>query len=196
MWTLPPHTDARTRCMLAATAAGRRDDVETWDAIRARRNVRHYEDRPIPDADLDRILESGRRSPSAKNQQRWDLIVVTGRDRLERLAQVWRGATHVSRSAATIGLVAPVTDVDTRASVAYDLGQLTICMALAATDLGIGSAHAAVHDQDLARELLDLPDDRELAYLLALGYPADRPLRPIRQPDRRAFDDVVHRERW
>lgn len=171
--------------------------METRDAIRARRNVRDYQDRPIPQPDLDRILEAGRRSPSSRNQQRWDFVVVTGRTRLEQLAQVWRGAGHVARSAATIGLVAPVeADPDTRASVAYDLGQTTICMALAATDLGVGSAHAAVRDQDLARDLLDLPDHRELAYLLALGYPADRPLEPIREPDRRPFDDVVHRDRW
>lgn len=171
--------------------------METWDAIRARRNVREYRDRPVAQSDLDRILEAGRRSPSSRNQQRWDFVVVTGRERLERLAQVWRGADHVARSAATIGLVAPVeTDADTRASVAYDLGQVTMCMALAATDLGVGSAHAAVRDQDLARELLDLPDDRELAYLLALGHPADRPLEPIQEPDRRPFDDVIHRDHW
>jgi nitroreductase len=35
-----------------------------------------------------------------------------------------------------------------------------------------------------------------VAILVALGYPADRPLEPIRRPRRRAFDDVVHRERW
>ena len=34
------------------------------------------------------------------------------------------------------------------------------------------------------------------AYLLGLGYPADRPLRPIRKPNRRPFDEVVHRGRW
>lgn len=171
--------------------------METWDAIRARRNVRDYQDRPIPQSDLDRILEAGRRSSSSRNLQRWDFVVVTGRKRLEHLARVWRGAGHVARSAATIGLAAPVeTDPNIRASVAYDLGQTTICMALAATDLGVGSAHAAVRDQDLARDLLDLPDDRELVYLLALGYPADRPLPPIRDPDRRPFDDVVHRDRW
>lgn len=171
--------------------------METWEALRARRNVRDYQDRPIPQDDLDRILEAGRRSPSSRNQQRWDFVVVTDRQRLEQLARVWRGAGHVVASAATIGLVAPAeTDPDTRASVAYDLGQATICLALAATDLGIGSAHAVVRDQDLARDLLALPDDRELFYLLALGYPADRPLEPIRDPDRRPFDDVVHRDRW
>src|SRR5271167_1774364 len=42
--------------------------METWDAIRARRNVRVYEDRPIAPEDLDRILEAGWRSPSASNR--------------------------------------------------------------------------------------------------------------------------------
>lgn len=171
--------------------------METWDAIRARRNVRAYEDRPIPSAALDRILEAGRRSPSSRNSQPWDFVVVTDRERLERLAQVWQGAGHVARSAATIALVAPVEDeAHPRESVAYDLGQATICMALAAADLGVGSGHAAVQDQDLARDLLGLPDNRELAYLLALGYPADRPLVPVRDAARRPFDEVVHRDRW
>lgn len=171
--------------------------METWDAIRARRNVRDYEDRPIPPHDLDRILEAARRTPSSSNQQRWDFVVVTDHKELERLAQVWRGAAHVARSAATIGLVAPITgDEGTRVSVHYDLGQATMSIMLAAADLGIGSGHAAVRDQDVARAVLDLPDDRELAWLIALGYPARRPLDPISEPDRRPFEDVVHRGRW
>ncbi|HEX2026954.1 MAG TPA: nitroreductase family protein [Nitriliruptorales bacterium] len=171
--------------------------METWDAIRARRDVREYQDRPIPPEALDRILEAARRTPSASNQQRWDFVLVTDREQLEDLARVWQGATHVARSAATIGLVAPVTeDSWTRMAVHYDLGQATMSIMLAAADLGIGSGHAAVRDQKLSRRLLDLPPDRELAWLIALGYPAQRPLRPIREPDRRPFEEVVHRSRW
>ena len=51
--------------------------METWDAIRARRNVRAYTDQPIADDDLDRILEAGWRAPSASNRQRWEFIAVT-----------------------------------------------------------------------------------------------------------------------
>lgn len=65
-----------------------------------------------------------------------------------------------------------------------------------AADLGIGSGHAAVGDQDLARRLLGLPDDRECAWLVALGYPADGALSSTKEPDRRPLADVVHRERW
>ena len=67
---------------------------------------------------------------------------------------------------------------------------------LAAAGLGIGTGHSAVSDQDLARRLLGFPEDKVCAYLITLGYPAGRPLAPIRRPDRRPFDDVVHRGHW
>ncbi len=67
---------------------------------------------------------------------------------------------------------------------------------LAAIDLGIGTGHSSVGEQDKARAILDVPDTHEVAYLLGVGYPADRPLRPIRTPARRPFDEVVHRGRW
>jgi nitroreductase len=170
--------------------------METWDAIRARRNVRQYADRPIGAAELDRILEAGRRTPSSRNSQPWDFVVVTDRAQLRDLATVWRGAGHVAASAATVALVVPAeSDPARRASVSYDLGQATMSMMLAAADLGVGSGHASVADQDRARELLGLPADRVCAYLVALGYPAARPLRPMSRPDRRPFDDVVHRGR-
>lgn len=167
--------------------------METWDAIRARRNVRAFADRPIPDEDLHRVLEAGRRAPSSQNRQRWDFVLCTDRDQLEALSGVWRRAGHVADSAATIALVAPGEESPrARESIQYDLGQVTMSIMLAAADLGIGSAHSAVGEQDLARRILDLPVDRECAWLIALGYPADRPLALIRRPDRRPFDEVVH----
>jgi len=171
--------------------------METWDALRARRNVRSFADRPIPDGDLDRVLEAGRRSPSSSNRQRWDFVVVTDRTRLGELARVWRGAGHVAGSAATIALIAPDDpDPKTRESIQYDLGQATMAMLVAAADLGLGTCHSAVEDRDLARRLLGLPADRFCAWLISLGYPADRPLAPLQRPNRRAFEDVVHRDRW
>ena len=171
--------------------------METWDAIRARRNVRAYEDRPLPPEALERILEAGWRAPSSRNTQPWDFIVVTERRDLQELAKVWIGAAHVATSAATVALVAPdIRDASGGMRVEYDLGQATMAMMIAAADLGIGSGHSAVGDQDLARALLGFPEDHDAAYLIAFGYAADRPLKPIRRPDRRPFDEVVHRERW
>jgi nitroreductase len=171
--------------------------VETWDAITSRRNVRQFADRSIDDAALDRILEAGRRAPSSRNWQPWDFVVVTDRAQLRDLATVWRGGGHVADSAATIALVVEDTDDQrTRETARFDLGQATMAMMIAAADQGIGAGHSAVGDQARAREILGLPEDRRVAYLIDLGYPADRPLRPIRRPDRRPFDEVVHRDRW
>jgi nitroreductase len=170
--------------------------METWDAIRSRRNVREYDDRPIAVDDLDRILEAGRRAPSSRNWQPWDFIVVTDRRHLQELSQVWRFAAHVARSAATIALVAsrPANDTE-RDWIQYDLGQATMSMMIAAADLGIGTGHASVSDQELARGVLRIPPDRFCVYLMALGYPL-APLRPIARPNRRPFEDVVHRGHW
>jgi hypothetical protein len=106
--------------------------VETWDAIRSRRNVRAYAEEAIAPEHLDQVLEAARRS-----------------------------AGHVARSAATIALVAPRSDdARTRDLIHNDLGQATMSIMVAAADLGIGSAHSAVADQDLARRLLGFPEDR------------------------------------
>jgi nitroreductase len=169
--------------------------MQTWEAITSRRNVRAFDGRPVPAADLDRILEAGRRSPSSQNWQPWDFILVTDRAQLRELAGVWRGAAHVAGSAATIVVIGPAADNEFgRAQ--FDLGQATMSMLLAAADLGIGTCHAGVTDLELARELLGFPADRPWAFLISLGYPADRPLTPVRNPRRRPLDEIVHRGRW
>jgi nitroreductase len=169
--------------------------MQTWEAITSRRNVRSFADRPIAAADLDRILEAGRRSPSSQNWQPWDFVLVIDRELLVELAKVFRGAGHVAHSAATIVVVGPAGDNPFRRA-QLDLGQATMAMMLAAADLGIGSCHAGIADLPRVRELLGIPDDRDWALLISLGYPADRPLTPIKNPDRRPFDDVVHRGHW
>ncbi|OMB90843.1 nitroreductase [Mycobacterium colombiense] len=171
--------------------------MEAWDAICARRNVREYQPNPVPAEDLDRIAEAGWRAPSAKNRQPWDFVIVTDRDRLTELSTVWRGAGHIAAAAAAIAIVVPVPPDERRVITDnYDVGQATMAMMIAATDLGIGTGHSSVGDQGKARAILGVPDEYLVAFLLGLGYPADRPLTPIRKPDRRPFAEVVHHGSW
>ena len=171
--------------------------METWDAIRARRNVRSYSPQPVPDGDLDRIAEAGWRAPSARNDQHWDFVIVTDRGQLQELSTVWRGAGHIASAVAAIALIVPEPpDERTKLIDQYDLGQATMAMAIAATDLGIGTGHSSVGDQERARAILGVPDGHIVSYLLGIGYPADRPLKPIVKPNRRPFPEVVRRGRW
>ncbi len=171
--------------------------METWDAITARRNIRKFADRPIPEADLDRVLEAGRIAPSSQNNQPWDFVVVTDREILRELATVWRGGGHIAHAAAAIGLV--ITDEEeprVRERNRFDIGQATMQMMIAAADLGIGAGHSAVGDQDRARSILHVPEGKLVAFMIDLGYPAERPLRPGTRLKRRPFEDVVHRNGW
>ena len=171
--------------------------METWDAIRARRNVRAYTDRPLDPDDIDRILEAGRRAPSASNRQKWDFVLVTDRDQLAELGTVWQGAGHIPGSQATIVLVVRDPEAERYLTIdRFDLGQATMAMMIAAADLGIGSGHSSVGDQDAARRILGVPEGHTCVAMIGLGHPADRPLAPIRKPDRRPFDEVVHRDSW
>jgi nitroreductase len=171
--------------------------VETWDAITARRNVREFADRMIPDADLDHVLEAGRIAPSSQNHQPWDFIVVTDRELLRELSTVWRGGGHIANAAAAIALVIPDEEEPrARERNRFDIGQATMQMMIVAADQGIGSGHSAVGDQDLARSVLHIPVGKLVAFVIDLGYPAERPLKPGSRLKRRPFEEVVHRNGW
>lgn len=123
--------------------------------------------------------------------------MVVDRAQLQELTTVWSGARHVGDAAAAVVMTLRQPGEARYATMdQYDLGQATMAMILAATDLGIGSGHSAIGDQEACRRVLGIPEDRICAYMLALGYPSDRPLAPITRPDRRPFDEVVHRGRW
>ncbi len=54
--------------------------MQTWDALRARRDVRARTDQPLDPADLERVLEAGWRAPAAKDRQARDFVLVTDRE--------------------------------------------------------------------------------------------------------------------
>lgn len=171
--------------------------METWDALRARRNVRDYADRPLEDEKLTRILEAGWLSPSASNRQHRDFVVVTERAQLQELSTVWQGGKHIAKAAAAVGIVLPEpTDERMRVVDQFDAGQAVYAMMLVAADLGVGTAHSSVGDQEASQRILGFPDGFFLATMFGVGYPADRPIEPLRRFNRRPFDEVVHRNRW
>jgi len=172
-------------------------DVVT--AIRTKRMVRTFDDRPLAPEHLREILDAGRHAASSKNQQRWDFVVVEDRERLRALSSVGRYAGHVAGAAAAVALLTPdPTAPGASLSLVWDLGLAAENMMLAAWALGIGSCPATVYDQEVARASLAFPTDRWCGYILSFGYPADPEdlTRPPRAGGRRPLDEIVHRERW
>jgi nitroreductase len=170
-----------------------------WRAVRSRRVIRRFADRPLEAAHLERILHAGRRANSSKNQQRWAFIVCEDRAHLKELAAVGPFAGHLAGAAVAVALVTPDPhSAEAPLSVMFDLGQAADSMMLVAWELGIGSVPATVYEHDLAQRLLSYPDGQYCEFLLSFGYPADPAdlQRPLKPGGRRSLDDLVHRERW
>jgi nitroreductase len=172
--------------------------MDVWTAIITQRAVRDFAERPIPRHALDRILEAGRRAPSSKNDQPWEFIVITDREQLRRMSETGRYAGHLAGAAAAIGFVTADGDPRRLATDLYDVGHATQSMMLTALELGIGSVHAAVWDQDAGRRILGLPDDRRCDFLVSLGYPARAGLldAPRKKVPRRPLEELLHTDRW
>jgi nitroreductase len=171
--------------------------VETWEAITTRRNVREFKDEQLAPEHLERILEAAWRSPSSRNSQPWDFVVVTERAELQELSKVWRGGGHIAGAGAAVVIVIDDDeDQNARETARYDIGQASMQMMIAAIDQGVVSGHSSVGDFELARKLLGLPEGKIARYIIDFGYPTGAPLKPIRKPDRRPFDEVVHRGTW
>ena len=173
--------------------------MTAWDAIRTKRAIRRFADRPLAPDTVERILRAGRRAGSSKNSQRWDFIVVRDRGRLTELAAVGPYAGHLAGAALGIALVTP----DPRAkgqplAIMFDLGQAAENMMLVAWELGIGSVPATVYQQDLARQILAYPATSWCEYIVSFGYPADpaEMSAPLRPGGRRPLSEIVHEERW
>jgi nitroreductase len=173
--------------------------MDTLEAIRTKRMVRSFADRPIEPERLDAILDAGRHAPSSKNSQRWDFIVIDDREQLRALSALGRYAGHLAGAAVAVAIVTP----DPRGpgsplSVVWDCGIAAENLMLAAWSMGIGSCPATVYETDLARKLLGYPPELDCEYLISFGYPANPEdlTRPPRAGGRKALDEVVHRGHW
>ncbi len=60
--------------------------MDFYDLIRKRESVRDYDpNRKIDDSILYRILNAGRLAPSASNRQPWTFLLVSSKEKLEKV---------------------------------------------------------------------------------------------------------------
>lgn len=166
------------------------------DAIRTKRAVREYADRPLGDELVRSILHAGRRAQSSRNTQPWDFVAIRERSVLAALGATSPNVSHIARSALTVAIVTPSPEREL--SVLFDAGQAAANMQLAAWELGVVSCLATLHETERARAILGVPAERYLHVAIAFGppLPGDASPRPSRRGGRRALADVVRWDRW
>ncbi len=184
--------------------------METLEAIRTRRSVRKFLDRPVEPEKLRTVLEAARMAPSWANMQCWRFVVVQDpqvRARISELSHVeeFFAAASYKTNPARKGLAqAPVVIVacadpgrsgqvrDTPYYLA-DIGIAAENLMLAAHDVGLGTVFVGVFDERGIADLLDVPAGIRIVGLFPLGYPQDA---GKAGPPRKALDEVVSYGTW
>ena len=163
--------------------------MDTFEAIRTLLAVRRYQDKPVPEATLRRVVEAGRLTGSAKNLQPWHFVVVQDRPTLQKLGALARTGAHVAQAAAAV-----VVAVDKTPFAVSDASRAIQSMLLAAWADGVGSNWVGFGGLDEVKSLLAIPAKLDVLAILPLGYPAARVGRG--QKDRKPLQAVAHRERY
>ena len=166
------------------------------EAIRMKRAVRKFQDKPLPEGDILTILNAGRRAQSSKNTQPWQFIAIRDKAILQALSKCGTWAGHLAGAALGVAILTP--DPGEKFQIMFDAGQAAAYMQLAAWELGVGSVPASIYEPEKAREILGFPEDRHLRIALSFGYPAniDALSAQPRRGGRRKLEEVVHWESW
>lgn len=166
------------------------------DAIRLKRAVRKFQDKPLPDDVIHSILNAGRRSQSSKNTQPWQFIAIRDKSILKELSQCGEWAGHIAGAALCVAILTP--NPMEKFQTMFDAGQAAAFMQLAAWELGVGSCPASIYEAEKARAILGFPSEWHLRVALSFGYAEEEEILSAapKKGGRKILDEVVHWDRW
>jgi len=170
--------------------------VTVMEAIRLRKSVRAFENRPVEEEKLRAVLEAARLAPSASNRQEWRFVVVRDPETRKKLVPAARDQAFVGEAPVVIVCCAETDNHRmTCGQLCYpiDVAIAIDHMTLAATELGLGTCWIGAFYEDQVKKLLGIPDAVRVVELLPLGYPADP---SPKEKSRKPLEQLVHWERW
>src|SRR5258705_13094296 len=163
--------------------------MDVSGAVRTLRAGRGYQDKPIPEAAVRRIVEAGRLTGSGMNRQPWHFIVVRDGETLRRLGALASSGPYVAQAPLAI-----VVATDRTRFAVSDASRAIQSMLLTAWADGVGSNWVGFGGLDNAKALLDIPANLDVLAILSFGYPA----RPVGRgkKQRKSLREVAHLERY
>jgi len=166
------------------------------DAIRTKRAVRSFQDKPLTREIVTTILNAGRRSQSSKNEQTWHFIAIQEKGNLKALSECGQWAGHIAGAALAVAILTP--DPNAKFQTLFDAGQAAAYMQLTAWELGIGSCPASIYEPEKARQILGFPPEFHLRIVLSFGYPAgeEKLIAAPKKGGRRSLEEIAHWEKW
>ena len=146
------------------------------ELAKERYSVRNFQNRPIAEEDLAKILEAAAAAPTACNNQPQRIYIAESEEARKKLASVCR----CTFDAPMILVVCydRTRDWKNKFMPGYTSGETDAAIActhmmLEAWELGIGSCWVGYFSADQVREVLGLPENVTVSALLPMGYPAE-----------------------
>ena len=163
--------------------------MEIFEAVRTMLAVREYEDKPVPQDLVRRIVEAGRLSGSSMNEQPWHFVVVEDRETLRQLGALARTGPYSADAALAI-----VVAIDKTRFAVSDASRAIQSMMLTAWSEGVGSNWVGFVSMDELKPLLEIPEDLDVLAVVPFGYPTKAIGKGKKR--RKALSEVAHRERF
>jgi nitroreductase len=150
------------------------DSLERLQPLIRTRQVRHYADEPVAEADLAALVEVARWSGSSRNSQPWRFIVVRDVALIRTLAEAGHPQTRSLHTATAAIAISMPRDEGRAVGYAYDEGRVAERVLIGASmlDLGAGIAWILPAVRPRAAELLGLAEDRFVRTIMAIGHPS------------------------
>jgi nitroreductase len=170
--------------------------MDVFEAIKKRRSVRSYLDKPVEEEKLSEILEAARLAPSASNRQEWRFVVVRDKTKKKELSIAAKGQKFLEEAPIVIACLA-VTDnhIMTCGQPCYpiDVAIAIDHITLAAVSLGVGTCWIGAFYEEEVKKILDIPKEIKVVELLCIGYPKDD---SINQKERLPLEKITFFEKW
>lgn len=153
------------------------EKMDVKNAVLARRAHRAIDVRPVPESNVNELIEAMRLAPSCNNNQPWRVIVARTPDALEKIkATLSKGNVWATRSP-LIFVIASRSEDDCKLPEGRDYflfgcGLAVGEMTLRATELGMIAHPIAGYNPVLVKESLGIPNEYVVITLVICGYPS------------------------
>ncbi|MCX7918107.1 MAG: nitroreductase family protein [bacterium] len=171
--------------------------MDFYEALKVRKSVRKYLDKPVEPSKLNRILEAARIAPSGCNAQPWKFILVTDPELKQKLVAACRNQKFIAEANLVIIACGNPELAYPRQGGYMNAFPIDVAIAvehlcLAAAVEGLGTCWIGAFDEQEVKKILRIPDPWRVVALTPLGYPAETP------PDRgrKPLGEITCQNKW
>lgn len=166
--------------------------------IMTRTSIRSYQETPVEDAVIEKILRAGMAAPTARDTRPWSFIVVKDKDLLSQIAEANPNAGMCAKAPLAIvvcGDMSKALDGPAREYWVDDCSAATENILLAAHALGLGAVWTGFYPNmdrvNAINTILNIPEGQVVLCVIPMGYPDEN-----REPKDKWNPENIHYDRW